>query len=78
MLPFILKRLALAIPTLIAISLITFFIARLAPSDPVDILAGDCLIARGEVLVLDGKFCVRIAEVLFNKAAAASGHEVSG
>jgi ABC-type dipeptide/oligopeptide/nickel transport system permease component len=41
MLPFILKRLALAIPTLIAISLITFFIARLAPSDPVDILAGE-------------------------------------
>lgn len=41
MLPFILKRLALAVPTLIAISLITFFIARLAPSDPVDILAGD-------------------------------------
>jgi flagellar motor switch protein FliN/FliY len=46
--------------------------------DPVDILAGDRLIARGEVLVIDGKFCVRIAEVLFNKAAAAPGHEVGG
>ena len=41
MLPFILKRLALAIPTLIVISLVTFFIARLAASDPVDIIAGE-------------------------------------
>ena len=41
MLTFILKRLALAIPTLFAISLIVFVIARLAPSSPVDIIAGE-------------------------------------
>jgi len=32
--------------------------------DPVDILAEGRLIARGEVLVLNDRFCVRIAEVL--------------
>ena len=33
-------------------------------ADPVDILVGDRLVARGEVLVLEGNFCVRISEVL--------------
>lgn len=32
--------------------------------DPVDIVIAGRLIARGEVLVLDDRFCVRIAEVL--------------
>jgi flagellar motor switch protein FliN/FliY len=32
--------------------------------DPVDILANGRLIARGEVLVLNDNFCVRIAEIL--------------
>ena len=32
--------------------------------DPVDILIGGRLIARGEVLVLNGNFCVRVAEIL--------------
>ena len=41
MLPFVLKRLALAVPTLIAVSLIVFVVARLAPSGPVAILLGD-------------------------------------
>jgi peptide/nickel transport system permease protein len=41
MLTFILKRLLLAIPTLFAISFLVFVVARLAPSDPVQILAGD-------------------------------------
>ncbi|MCS6776771.1 MAG: ABC transporter permease [Chloroherpetonaceae bacterium] len=40
-LAFVLKRLALAVPTLIVISFLTFVIARLAPSDPVDIIAGE-------------------------------------
>jgi flagellar motor switch protein FliN/FliY len=31
--------------------------------DPVDILAGDRLIARGEVLVLADKYCVRVTEL---------------
>jgi flagellar motor switch protein FliN/FliY len=32
--------------------------------DPVDVLVNDRLIARGEVLVLNDNFCVRISEVL--------------
>lgn len=32
--------------------------------DPVDVLVNDRLIARGEVLVLNDNFCVRICEVL--------------
>ncbi|HZO89038.1 MAG TPA: ABC transporter permease [Chthonomonadaceae bacterium] len=41
MLTFILKRLALAIPTLLAISLVVFIAARLAPSDPIELMAGE-------------------------------------
>jgi flagellar motor switch protein FliN/FliY len=32
--------------------------------DPVDIMVNDRLVARGEVLVLNDKFCVRVAEIL--------------
>ena len=32
--------------------------------DPVDILVNDRLVAKGEVLVLNDNFCVRIAEIL--------------
>lgn len=32
--------------------------------DPLDIYVNDRLIARGEVLVLDEKFCIRITEIL--------------
>jgi flagellar motor switch protein FliN/FliY len=32
--------------------------------DPVDIVIGDRLIARGEVLIVDDNLCVRISEVL--------------
>ncbi len=32
--------------------------------DPVDIVVNDRLIARGEVLVLNDNFCVRVAEIL--------------
>ena len=41
MLTIILKRLGLAIPTLIAVSLLVFVVAHLAPSSPVDIIAGE-------------------------------------
>lgn len=34
--------------------------------DPVDVLVNERLIARGEVLVLNDNFCVRISEVLSN------------
>ncbi len=32
--------------------------------DPVDVLVNGRLVARGEVLVLNDNFCVRIAEIL--------------
>jgi len=41
MLTFLLKRLALAVPTLIAISFLVFIVARLAPASPVEILLGE-------------------------------------
>ena len=41
MIIFILKRLALAIPTLLVILAVVFWAARLTPSDPVDIIAGE-------------------------------------
>src|SRR5579862_2079212 len=41
MLTFILKRLALAVPTIVAITLVVFFVARLAPSSPIDIMLGE-------------------------------------
>lgn len=39
---------------------------RLA-GDPVDILVNDCLVARGEVVVVDDKFGVRITEMVSSK-----------
>lgn len=47
MLRFILTRIALAIPTLLAISFLVFFAAVFAPGDPVDAIAGEH--ARPEV-----------------------------
>lgn len=41
MLNFILKRIGLAIPTLLAVSLLVFIVAHLAPSSPIDIIAGE-------------------------------------
>jgi flagellar motor switch protein FliN/FliY len=38
--------------------------------DPVDIYANGRLIARGEVLVLNDNFCVRVAELIADEAAA--------
>jgi flagellar motor switch protein FliN/FliY len=32
--------------------------------DPVDVFAGGRLVARGEPLVLDGNFCVRVTELI--------------
>jgi flagellar motor switch protein FliN/FliY len=40
---------------------------RLA-GDPVDILVNDCLVARGEVVVVDDKFGVRITEMVSSKS----------
>lgn len=34
--------------------------------DPVDVYVNNCLIARGEVLVLNDNFCIRISEIVAN------------
>lgn len=39
--------------------------------DPVDVFANDRLIARGEVLVLNDNFCVRVSEIISDAAAQA-------
>lgn len=41
MLSFVLKRLALAIPTLLAVAFLVFIVARLSPSGPVEIMLGE-------------------------------------
>ena len=39
---------------------------RLA-GDPVDVFVNDCMVARGEVVVVDDKFGVRITEMVSSK-----------
>lgn len=39
--------------------------------EPVDVFANDELIARGEIVVLDGKLCVRVVELMTRPAAKA-------
>lgn len=41
--------------------------------DPVDVLVNGVLVARGEVLVLNDYFCVRVTEILSPKARLATG-----
>jgi peptide/nickel transport system permease protein len=48
MLTYIIQRLLLMIPTFIGITLIAFFIVRLAPGDPAELRAGGGLAAGGE------------------------------
>ena len=43
--------------------------------DPVDVFVNDQLVARGEVLVLNDNFCVRINEIV-TSAEEAEGAEV--
>jgi flagellar motor switch protein FliN/FliY len=43
---------------------------RLA-GDPVDIFVNDCMVARGEVVVVDDKFGVRITEMVSSKSGKA-------
>ena len=44
---------------------------RLA-GDPVDIFVNDCMVARGEVVIVDDKFGVRITEMVSSKNAKAA------
>ncbi len=45
---------------------------RLA-GDPVDVFVNDRLIARGEVLVLNDNFCIRVSEIISNSEDRAAG-----
>lgn len=38
-------------------------------SEPVDVVVNGRLLARGEVIVMDGKLCVRVSEIIGNEAA---------
>ncbi len=38
--------------------------------EPVDLLVDGRLVARGEVLVLDGNFCIRVTKVIARREAA--------
>jgi flagellar motor switch protein FliN/FliY len=49
--------------------------------DPVDVYVNDRLVARGEVLVLNDNFCIRISEIvadLEEEAQVASGGQSPG
>jgi flagellar motor switch protein FliN/FliY len=48
-----------------------------APDDPVDLLVGDRVIARGEVVVVDGQYGVRITELLTAARPVAAAVEAS-
>jgi len=41
--------------------------------DPVDVLVNDVLVARGEVVVLNDNFCVRVTEIVSPKEGLAAG-----
>lgn len=74
MLTFVLKRLALAIPTLFFVSFVVFFVARLAPSGPVEILAGEKATAQDIARLkheygLDKPVLIQYASYIWNIAA---------
>ena len=46
-----------------------------SPDDPVELLVGDRVIARGEVVVVDGNYGVRITELTNQTRAAAPAAE---
>lgn len=46
-----------------------------APEDPVDLLVGDRVIARGEVVVVDGQYGVRVTELITQVRPAAAAVE---
>jgi flagellar motor switch protein FliN/FliY len=46
--------------------------------DPVDVYVNDRLVARGEVLVLNDNFCVRVSEIVSDIAATAAATSGGG
>ncbi len=45
-------------------------IADMSPGEPVDVMVNDQVVARGEVMVLNDNFCVRISEIVAGVGAA--------
>lgn len=43
--------------------------------EPVDLMLGDRVIARGEVVIVDGNYGMRVTEVLENEARAQHGRD---
>ncbi len=48
--------------------------------DPVDVYVNGRLVARGEVLVLNDNFCIRVSEIVadLEEQAVAAGNELAG
>ncbi|MEJ7607206.1 MAG: flagellar motor switch protein FliN [Bryobacteraceae bacterium] len=48
------------------------------PDEPVDIVVNNCIVARGEVVVLDGNYGVRIQEIVSRQQRLALKHSEGG
>ena len=71
MLQYIIKRLLFAIPILLAVVTLVFFVVRLAPGDPVQVILGDSashesMTALRAELGLDRPIIVQYGEFLFS------------
>ena len=71
MLQYIIRRLLLAIPILIAVVTLVFFVVRMAPGDPAQVILGDSasqesLTALRAELGLDRPILVQYGEFLFS------------
>lgn len=49
-----------------------------APGDPVDILVNDRVVARGEIVVVDDRFTVRVTELVASPASGLAPGPASG
>jgi len=81
MLQFIIRRLLLAIPILIAVVTLVFFVVRMAPGDPAQVILGDSaseesLTALRAELGLDRPLLVQYGEFLFSIAKGDLGESI--
>jgi ABC-type dipeptide/oligopeptide/nickel transport system permease component len=81
MLQFIVRRLLLAIPILVAVVTLVFFVVRLAPGDPAQVILGDSasqesLTALRTELGLDRPLLVQYGEFLFSLVKGDLGNSI--
>ncbi len=81
MLQYIIKRLLLAIPILLAVITLVFFVVRMAPGDPAQVILGDSasqesLVALRAELGLDRPLIVQYGEFLINLAKGDLGDSI--